>query len=100
MDLKVSANVKHNGKWHEPGNELKKVKKEDGERLISLGVAEEIKESEADKKARLDAERQAAEKEKAEAEAKAAEEAAKAEEEEKAKAEADKKASKKDESGK
>ncbi|MGY6765692.1 DUF7210 family protein [Faecalibacterium prausnitzii] len=42
MDLKVKGYVKHNGKWYEPGQELKKVKQEDGKRLIETGVATEI----------------------------------------------------------
>ncbi|KIL46937.1 hypothetical protein KP77_25060 [Jeotgalibacillus alimentarius] len=85
MDVKVSAVVKHNGKWFKSGDELKKIKKEDGKRLIDLGVGAEIEESEAEKKAREKAEKEAAAK--AEAEAKQ-----KAEEEAKAKEAADKKA--------
>lgn len=42
MDLKVKGYVKHNGKWYEPRQELKKVKQEDGKRLIETGVATEI----------------------------------------------------------
>lgn len=41
MDLILKANVKHNGKWYPAGKPLKKVKKEEGERLIELGAAEE-----------------------------------------------------------
>jgi hypothetical protein len=44
MDLKVTANVKHNGKWYKSGDALKKVKKEEGERLVELGAAEEVNE--------------------------------------------------------
>lgn len=41
LDLIVKARVKHNGKWYEPGESLKKAKKEEGDRLIELGAAEE-----------------------------------------------------------
>ncbi|WP_181444513.1 hypothetical protein [Bacillus sp. 03113] len=42
MELKVLTNIKHNSKWYKPNEEIKKVKKEDGDRLIELGAAEEI----------------------------------------------------------
>lgn len=40
VDLIAKATIKHNGKWFNPGDSLKKVKKEDGERLLELNVAE------------------------------------------------------------
>lgn len=49
MDIKLKANVKHNGKWYKSGEEIKKVKKEDGERLVDLGVAIETNFKEAPK---------------------------------------------------
>lgn len=42
MELKAKTNIKHNGKWYQPGEVIKKVKKEDGERLVDMDVAEEI----------------------------------------------------------
>jgi hypothetical protein len=42
MELKAKTNIKHNGKWYQPGEVIKKVKKEDGERLVDLKVAEEV----------------------------------------------------------
>ncbi|MFE8697976.1 hypothetical protein ACFYKT_16665 [Cytobacillus sp. FJAT-53684] len=58
MDLIALGTVKHNGKWFKAGDAMKKVKKEDGERLINLGtakideIAERLKEEEeAQKKA-------------------------------------------------
>lgn len=77
MELKATAKIKHNGKWYSPGDEIKKVKKEDGERLIKLGVAKEDEEAakiqkavEEAKLAEEKAKKEAAEKAKAEAEAK------------------------------
>ena len=81
MDLIVKAKVKHNGKWYEPGDEIKKVRKEDGERLVNLGVAKVDEEAAAHQKA--------------EEEAKLAAEKAKKETEEKAKSEAKKEDEKK-----
>ncbi|MCU9614087.1 hypothetical protein OEV98_11000 [Caldibacillus lycopersici] len=49
MDLKVKGHVKHNGKWYKPGQELKKIKNEDGNRLVDLDAAEEIGKSEEPK---------------------------------------------------
>lgn len=50
MDLKINGLVKHDGKQYKPGDELKRIKKEDGDRLVDLGVATEItKESKNDK---------------------------------------------------
>lgn len=43
MELKATATIKHNGKWYKAGEDLKKVNKEDGERLVKLGAAKEIK---------------------------------------------------------
>lgn len=42
MDVKITGNVKHNGKHYEPGDVLKKVNEVDAERLINLGVAEKV----------------------------------------------------------
>jgi len=85
MDLIAIGTVKHNGKWFNDGDSLKKIKKEDGERLIELGVAKVDELSE-----RIKAEEEA--KKKAEdAAKKKAEEQAKKEAEEKAKIEAEKK---------
>jgi len=42
MDVKIKGNVKHNGKQYGPGDELKRIKEEEGQRLIHLSVAEEI----------------------------------------------------------
>ncbi|KYC94370.1 hypothetical protein B4102_3591 [Heyndrickxia sporothermodurans] len=39
MDLIALGTVKHNGQWFNNGDQIKKVKKEDGERLIDFGVA-------------------------------------------------------------
>lgn len=62
MDVIALGSVKHNGKWFNEGDSIKKVKKEDGERLIELGVAkidkvaEQLKqEEEAKKKAEAEA---------------------------------------------
>lgn len=43
VDLTALSRVKHNGKWYIPGDEIKKVKKEDGDRLIYIGAAVELK---------------------------------------------------------
>lgn len=85
MDIKALANIKHNGKWYGPGDGIKKVKKEDGERLVVLGVAEVDEESAKIQKAIDDA------KKKAEDEVRAAAEKTKKEAEEKAEIEAEKK---------
>ncbi|MEC1714757.1 DUF7210 family protein [Schinkia azotoformans] len=42
MDVTVKGKVKHNGKWLEEGETLR-CKEEEGERLVKLGVAEEVK---------------------------------------------------------
>jgi membrane protein involved in colicin uptake len=88
LELKATAKIKHNGKWYSPGDDIKKVKKEDGERLIKLGVAKEDEDAAKIQKAVEEA------KKKAEEEAKLAEEKAKKEAEEKAKKEAEEKAKK------
>lgn len=44
MNVKIHGNVKHNGKHYKSGDTIKKVKKEDGERLIKLGIAESTEE--------------------------------------------------------
>ena len=49
MKVKLRGYVKHNGKWYNDGETIGNIKKEDGERLIELGVAEEIQ-SEPDTK--------------------------------------------------
>lgn len=59
MELIAKAKVKHNGKWYDPDSKISKVKKEDGERLISMGVAEEVEEDEETAKARAEAEAKA-----------------------------------------
>jgi membrane protein involved in colicin uptake len=78
MDLIALGSVKHNGKWFSDGEPIKKVKKEDGERLLELGIAKidedatsrQKAEEEAKKKAEEQAKKEAEEKAKAEAEAK------------------------------
>ncbi|XKH51320.1 hypothetical protein LG275_03745 [Chryseomicrobium palamuruense] len=42
MKVKTRGHVKHNGKWYKDGETIAAIKKEDAERLIQLGVAEEI----------------------------------------------------------
>lgn len=42
MKVKTRGHVKHNGKWYEDGETIGSIKKEDGERLVQLGVAEEV----------------------------------------------------------
>jgi hypothetical protein len=51
VDLTLTGKVKHDGKWYGPGDDLNKVKEEDGKRLIELGVAEtkNAKKSKSDK---------------------------------------------------
>lgn len=49
MDLKVLGKVKHDGKWYDAGSTIKKVTEEEGERLVKMGVAEEVQAA-ADKK--------------------------------------------------
>jgi hypothetical protein len=58
MDLKALGKVKHDGKWYDAGSTFK-VNKEEGERLIKMGAAEELQESEEERKARLVAEAEA-----------------------------------------
>ncbi|MEH7223858.1 hypothetical protein V7112_08555 [Bacillus sp. JJ1566] len=83
MDLIALGSVKHNGKWFNEGDSIKKIKKEDGERLIDMGVAK-VDEEAAKKLAEELAKKEAEEKEKAEAKAKKkAEEDAKKETEKK-----------------
>jgi hypothetical protein len=43
MSLKVIGNVKHDGEQYKPGDEIKKIKKEEANRLIDLGVVEKPK---------------------------------------------------------
>jgi hypothetical protein len=50
MSLKVTGNVKHNGEQYKPGDEIKKIKKEEAERLINLGVVEKPKPTPTGKK--------------------------------------------------
>jgi membrane protein involved in colicin uptake len=78
MDLIALGSVKHNGKWFSNGEPIKKVKKEDGERLLDLGIAKmdedassrQKAEDEIKRKAEEQAKKEAEEKEKAEVEAK------------------------------
>lgn len=42
MKVKLRGHVKHNGKWYNDGETIGNIKKDEGERLIQLGVAEEI----------------------------------------------------------
>lgn len=42
MKVKLRSYVKHNGKWYNDGETIGNIKKDDGERLIQLGVAEEV----------------------------------------------------------
>lgn len=82
MDLKLLGVIKHGGMWYRPGDEIRGIKKEDGEYLISLGVAEDVTAAndEVEMKAMKLAEKLAAEqKSKEEAERLTAEEKAKAE---------------------
>jgi hypothetical protein len=46
MDLIAKANILHDDKRFEPGDLMKKIKKEEAERLIELGAAEEDKKQE------------------------------------------------------
>jgi hypothetical protein len=48
MDLIAKANILHDEKRFEPGDLMKKIKKEEAERLIELGAA--IEESKKDEK--------------------------------------------------
>lgn len=41
LAYKALTQVKHNGHWYEPGDTLKKIGKEEAERLVSLGAAKE-----------------------------------------------------------
>ncbi|MGM0776917.1 MAG: hypothetical protein ACQEXE_10425 [Bacillota bacterium] len=41
MEVKLKGKVKHNGKWYDTDATIK-VKKEEGERLVKMGAAEEI----------------------------------------------------------
>lgn len=41
MAIKAITKVKHNGHWYEPGDTLKKLNKEEAERLVKLGAAKE-----------------------------------------------------------
>lgn len=69
MDLKAIGKVKHNGKWYDAGSKISNVNKDAGERLVKMGVAAELEETEAEKKARLQAEADAKEKAEEEKEA-------------------------------
>lgn len=79
MDIQVKSNVKHNGKWFEPGEEIKKIKADDGKRLIDLGVAVEVEAPKAsdEEKAKKEAEKKAKAEEAAREEKEKAELAAK-----------------------
>ncbi len=57
MKVKLRGYVKHNGKWYKDGETIGSIKKEEAERLIELGVAEEIQ-GEADAKQTDEAEKQ------------------------------------------
>jgi hypothetical protein len=41
MAFKALTKVKHNGHWYEPGDTLSEINKEEAERLVELGAAEE-----------------------------------------------------------
>ncbi|MBO1515049.1 DUF7210 family protein [Metabacillus bambusae] len=71
MDLVALGNVKHNGKWFNSGDSMKKVKKEDGERLVDMGVAKIDEVSEKLKVEEEAAKKKAEEQAKKDAEAKA-----------------------------
>jgi hypothetical protein len=43
LAYKALTNVKHNGHWYSPGDTLKKINKEDAERLADLGAVKEDK---------------------------------------------------------
>ncbi|MDW0113768.1 hypothetical protein QT711_11270 [Sporosarcina saromensis] len=90
MEVKTKAIIKHNGKWYQVGEEIKKISKEDGGRLIERGLAVETESSIKERaKAEEAAQKAAEEKAKKEAEEKAKEEVAKKQaEEDAAKAEA------------
>lgn len=47
MNLVSKGNVKHDGKWYEDGDKISQLKKEDGQRLIDLGIAYEAGTEEA-----------------------------------------------------
>jgi hypothetical protein len=49
MAFKALTKVKHNGHWYEPGDTLKKINKEEAERLVELGAAKEEKKQEEEK---------------------------------------------------
>ncbi len=49
MELKIKGKVKHNGKWYDSDATIK-VKKEEGERLVKMGIAVEVEEDSAAKK--------------------------------------------------
>jgi hypothetical protein len=46
LAYKALTNVKHNGHWYSPGDTLKRIGKEDAERLVELGAASEDKKEE------------------------------------------------------
>lgn len=50
MNLISKSKIKHDGKWYEPGEEMASLKKEDGKRLVDLGVAYAIEEKDKEVK--------------------------------------------------
>lgn len=42
MDIKVLGKIRHDRKVYDHGDTIKKIKREEGERLINLGAAEEL----------------------------------------------------------
>lgn len=76
MELIANGVIKHKGKWYGSGDKIAQVKKDDGERLIELGVAksdEEAEKRKAEEAVKKKAEEEAAKKQ-AEDDAKAKEE--------------------------
>lgn len=49
MDIRALRKIRHDGKLYCHGESIKKVKKEDAERLISMGAAEELQEKQNEK---------------------------------------------------
>lgn len=42
MDIKLTGVVKYNGKWHEPGDVLRKIDDEAAKEAIAAGAAQEV----------------------------------------------------------
>lgn len=58
MDIRVLNKIRHNGKIYAHGDIIKKIKKDEGERLIQLSVAEDAgkKDQNEDDKKKIDEE--------------------------------------------